>query len=64
VSNIPKLSNASAAISGGSGLQMPHAGNADAGNAAASAAPSRWLVAIMGTVLQVVLGSIYSWSYF
>lgn len=26
--------------------------------------PNRWLVAIMGTVLQVVLGTIYSWSYF
>lgn len=24
----------------------------------------RWLVAIMGTVLQLVLGTIYSWSYF
>ena len=25
---------------------------------------NRWLVAIMGTVLQLVLGTIYAWSYF
>jgi len=25
---------------------------------------NRWLVAIMGTVLQIVLGSIYAWSFF
>ena len=25
---------------------------------------NRWLIAIMGTVLQLVLGTIYSWSYF
>lgn len=31
---------------------------------ASVATPNRWLVAIMGTVLQVVLGTIYSWSYF
>ena len=26
--------------------------------------PSRWLIAIMGTVLQITLGTIYAWSYF
>lgn len=26
--------------------------------------PNRWLVATMGTVLQVCLGSVYAWSYF
>ena len=26
--------------------------------------PNRWLIAIMGTVLQLVLGTIYAWSYF
>lgn len=25
---------------------------------------NRWLIAIMGTVLQLVLGSVYAWSYF
>lgn len=25
---------------------------------------SRWLVAVMGTLLQVVLGTVYAWSYF
>lgn len=28
------------------------------------ASNNRWLVAIMGTVLQLVLGTIYAWSYF
>jgi OFA family oxalate/formate antiporter-like MFS transporter len=27
-------------------------------------APSRWLIAIMGTVLQLCLGTVYAWSYF
>jgi len=31
---------------------------------ASVATPNRWLVAIMGTVLQLVLGTIYAWSYF
>ena len=26
--------------------------------------PNRWLIAIMGTMLQVGLGSVYAWSYF
>jgi OFA family oxalate/formate antiporter-like MFS transporter len=26
--------------------------------------PNRWLIAIMGTVLQVGLGTVYAWSYF
>lgn len=26
--------------------------------------PNRWLVAIMGTVLQVALGTVYAWSFF
>ncbi len=26
--------------------------------------PSRWLIAIMGTVLQCCLGTVYAWSYF
>ena len=26
--------------------------------------PNRWLVAIMGTLLQVALGTVYAWSYF
>jgi len=26
--------------------------------------PNRWLIAIMGTLLQVGLGSVYAWSYF
>src|SRR6266540_3941762 len=26
--------------------------------------PNRWLVAIMGTVMQVCLGTVYAWSYF
>jgi len=26
--------------------------------------PSRWLIAIMGTVLQITLGTIYAWSFF
>ena len=30
----------------------------------AERAPSRWLVAIMGTLLQVCLGSVYAWSFF
>ncbi|MGE5385255.1 MAG: OFA family MFS transporter [Betaproteobacteria bacterium] len=29
-----------------------------------AAPPNRWLIAIMGTVLQLVLGTIYAWSYF
>lgn len=30
----------------------------------APAPANRWLIAVMGTVLQLVLGTIYSWSYF
>lgn len=41
------------------GFQRPLASGAQA-----NTAPNRWLVAIMGTVLQLVLGTIYSWSYF
>src|SRR3990172_1934531 len=26
--------------------------------------PNRWLIAIMGTMLQVGLGTVYAWSYF
>src|SRR3982750_3226052 len=26
--------------------------------------PSRWLVAIMGTLLQICLGTVYAWSFF
>lgn len=26
--------------------------------------PNRWLIAIMGTVLQICLGTVYAWSYF
>lgn len=26
--------------------------------------PNRWLIAIMGTLLQIVLGTVYAWSYF
>jgi len=26
--------------------------------------PNRWLVAVMGTILMVVLGTVYSWSFF
>jgi OFA family oxalate/formate antiporter-like MFS transporter len=26
--------------------------------------PSRWLIAIMGTLLQLCLGTVYAWSYF
>ncbi|MHC1759235.1 MAG: OFA family MFS transporter [Negativicutes bacterium] len=26
--------------------------------------PNRWLVAIMGTVLQIALGTVYAWSFF
>lgn len=26
--------------------------------------PNRWLIALMGTALQLVLGTIYAWSYF
>ena len=26
--------------------------------------PSRWLIAGMGTLLQLCLGSVYAWSYF
>jgi OFA family oxalate/formate antiporter-like MFS transporter len=25
---------------------------------------NRWLIAIMGTVLQLALGTVYAWSYF
>jgi OFA family oxalate/formate antiporter-like MFS transporter len=25
---------------------------------------SRWMVAIMGTVLQLCLGTVYAWSFF
>ncbi len=27
-------------------------------------APNRWLIAIMGTLLQVALGTVYAWSFF
>lgn len=27
-------------------------------------APNRWMVAIMGTLLQLALGTVYAWSYF
>ena len=33
-------------------------------NTVVSAKPNRWLVAVMGTVLMVVLGTVYSWSFF
>ena len=26
--------------------------------------PNRWLIAIMGTVLQIALGTVYAWSFF
>ena len=29
-----------------------------------SAKPNRWWIALMGTVLQLCLGSVYAWSYF
>ncbi len=29
-----------------------------------TATPNRWLVAIMGTLLQLCLGTVYAWSYF
>lgn len=29
-----------------------------------SAAPNRWLIAVMGTLLQLCLGTVYAWSYF
>ena len=25
---------------------------------------NRWLIAIMGTMLQLVLGTVYAWSFF
>ncbi|HPA57849.1 MAG TPA: MFS transporter, partial [bacterium] len=27
-------------------------------------AGNRWLIAIMGTTLQLVLGTVYAWSFF
>ena len=33
-------------------------------NVTTSRSPNRWLVAIMGTVMQVALGTVYAWSYF
>ncbi|HEX2660277.1 MAG TPA: MFS transporter, partial [Polyangia bacterium] len=30
----------------------------------AARTPSRWLVAVMGTLLQIGLGSVYAWSFF
>ena len=33
-------------------------------NTTVSAKPNRWLVAVMGTILMVVLGTVYSWSFF
>jgi MFS transporter, OFA family, oxalate/formate antiporter len=32
--------------------------------AVASRTPNRWLIAVMGTCLQVCLGTVYAWSYF
>ena len=32
--------------------------------AAAVHVPNRWLVAVMGTLLQLCLGTVYAWSYF
>lgn len=32
--------------------------------AAESRTPNRWLIAIMGTVLQLTLGTVYAWSFF
>jgi len=29
-----------------------------------SSAPNRWVIAVMGTVLQLGLGTVYAWSYF
>ncbi len=29
-----------------------------------TATPNRWLVAVMGTLLQLCLGTVYAWSYF
>ena len=33
-------------------------------NTATPSLPNRWLVAIMGAVMQVALGTVYAWSYF
>jgi OFA family oxalate/formate antiporter-like MFS transporter len=33
-------------------------------NAVIFSKPNRWLVAVMGTILMVVLGTVYSWSFF
>ena len=32
--------------------------------AAETRIPNRWLIAIMGTILQLVLGTVYAWSFF
>ena len=32
--------------------------------AAPGATPNRWLIAVMGTLLQVCLGTVYAWSFF
>ena len=29
-----------------------------------SAIPNRWLIAVMGVLLQLCLGTVYAWSYF
>ena len=29
-----------------------------------ASAPNRWVVAVMGTILQLCLGTVYAWSYF
>ena len=30
----------------------------------AGSGPNRWVVALMGTLLQLCLGTVYAWSYF
>lgn len=32
--------------------------------AEAKSAPNRWLVAIMGTIIMIILGMVYAWSFF
>ena len=34
------------------------------GTVSAAPAPNRWLIALMGTLLQVCLGTVYAWSFF
>jgi len=46
------------------GMNMEVTGGARAAPAARGAAGSRWLVAGMGTLLQVCLGTVYAWSFF